>query len=214
MNNKRARFLTALLISGFLSSNVPCQTASLPSSVLPAVTQAIQRDFMSIDRVETYSMSDEINGRFDVVVIGTERAPSGKWGGWRVEVLSVHNHRLTKRWDSAISAREVEFAASGPGAVEVREMEYDYDLVVGGCAQHLCKDGISGFLLFSGKTGKTYKAKLVTQGLDESPTGSPKYDQAFSPDISEDAKKVLQEAICKSGTISNKQGLPFACKNP
>jgi hypothetical protein len=211
MNNMRASLAIAMLISGFLPSNAPCQTASLPSSVLPAVTQAIQRDFSSIDRIETYSMSDDIDGQFDIIAIGTERARDG---GWRVEVLSVRNRRVIKRWDSAVLAREAEFDRSGPGGVNVQEKEYDYDLIIEGCAQHLCHDGISGFLVFSGKTGKTHKAKLITQGLDRSPTDSPKYDVTFSPGISEDAKMVLQQAICTSYAISNKQGLPFACKVP
>lgn len=211
MNNIRARFTIAMLISVFLPDYALCQTASLPSSVLPALTQAIQRDFASIDRIETHSLSDDIDGQFDIIVIGSGRAGSG---GWRVEVLSIHNHRLTKRWDSAASAREAEFTASGPSAVDVQEKEYDYDLVIGGCAQHLCKDGISGFLVFSGKTAKMYKAKLVTQGLEKSPTDSPKYDVTFSPGTSEDAKKVLEATICISYTISNKQGLPFTCKKP
>jgi hypothetical protein len=203
--------MVAMLISGLLPTYAVCQTASLPSSVLPAVTQAIQQDFTVIEKVETYSMSDDIAGQFDIVVVGTGRA---RHEGWRVEVFSVHKHRLTKRWDSAVAARGAEFDVIGLGNIDMREKESDYDLLVDGCVPHMCHDGISGFLVFSGKTGRAYKAKLVTQGLDKDFTESPKYDVTFSEGISDDAKKVLQEAICNSYMIGNKQGLPFTCKNP
>lgn len=102
----------------------------------------------------------------------------------------------------------------GSNSIDVREKDYDYDLFMQGCARHMCgADGISGFLIFSGKSGMTYKAKLVTQGLDKTSHDPPKYDVTFSKGIPEDAKKVLQDAICTSSAISNKEGLPFACTN-
>jgi hypothetical protein len=171
----------------------------------------IQRDFGSIEEIDTIGMTDDPGGRFDVVVVGSRH---GSWGGWRVEVLSISHHRLRKRWDSVISAKEQEFEASGSQFVDVRVKHYDYDILISGCVAHNCGDGIDGFLVFSGKTGKTYKAKIVTQGLVKPITGAPKYDVTFSPGITDGAKKILQDAICSSNAISNKPGLPFECKGP
>jgi hypothetical protein len=153
----------------------------------------IQRDFGSIDEIDTISMTDDPGGRFDVVVVGVMHGH-----GWRVEVLTVSHHQLRKRWDSAIAAREPEFQTSSGQSVDVRVKDYDYDILIGGCVTHNCGDGIDGFLVFSGKTGKTYKAKVVTQDLDQLVTGAPmyKYDVTFSTGISDGAKKTLQDAIC------------------
>lgn len=185
--------------------------SSLPSVDLPALTAMIQRDFGSIDEIYTIGMTDDPGGRFDVVVVGGRH---GSWSGWRVEVLSISHHRLRKRWNSVISAREPEFESSGGKSVKVRMKDYDYDILIDGCVAHNCGDGIDGFLLFSGKTGKTYKAKMVTQGLVKPITGPPKYEVTFSPGITDGAKKILQDAICSSNATSNKSGLPFECKSP
>lgn len=185
--------------------------SSLPSADLPALTAMIQRDFGSIDEIDTIGMTDDPGGRFDVVVVGGRH---GSWGGWRVEVLSISHHRLRKRWDSVISAKEPEFENSGGKSVKVRVKDYDYDILIDRCVAHNCGDGIDGFVVFSGKTGKTYKAKVVTQGLDKPITGAPKYDVTFSPGITDGAKKILQDAICSNNAVSNKQGLPFECKSP
>jgi hypothetical protein len=111
-------------------------------------------------------------------------------------------------------AREAEYANSGPKAVTVKVRDYDYDILIEGCVPHLCSDGISGFLMFSGQSRGTSKAKVVTKDLDKSDVGAPKYDVTFSKNISILSKKSLEDAICSSTSISNKLGLPFECKNP
>jgi hypothetical protein len=186
----------------------------MPSADLSQLTTVIQRDFRSIDDIHMIRMSDEPGGRFDFVVMGLRH----RWSGWRVEAISIEHHQLRIRWDSEskISVKEIEFALSGPKAVDIQEKDNDYNLLISGCAPHLCFDGVHGFLLFSAKTAKTYKAKVVTQGLDKALTDTPKYDVTFSPGITSDAKDILQDAICSSSSneISNKSGLPFECKNP
>ena len=107
----------------------------------------------------------------------------------------------------------VEFERSGPENVNVWVSDEDYEVVIEGCAQHMCGDGISGFLVFSGKEGKAYTAKLVTQGLDRSPTDLPHYDVTFSKDVTVEARKTLEDAICSSFAISSKRGLPFPCNS-
>jgi hypothetical protein len=209
MNKMRNALIIATLISVVMSPVVLCVAASLPSSILPAVAEALKRDFVSVEEIGTYSMSDEPDGQFDLVVVGSARS---RYQGWRVEVWSVENGRLSKRWDSHVWATGVEFEVSGSKSVDVQPKGYDYDVVVEGCARHECADGISGFLVFSGKTRKTHKAKLITQGLDRENTESPKYDVTFSDGITDEAKKTLVDAICTSRAITNKQGLPFECK--
>jgi len=209
MNKMPSSFRIGILSSVVIFSAMLCAAASLPSSILPAVAEALKRDFVSVEEIGTYSMSDEPSGQFDLVVVGTGRT---RYLGWRVEVWSVENGRLSKRWDSDVSARGVEFEVSGLKGVDVHPKGFDYDVVIEGCAQHECADGISGFLVFSGKTRNTYKAKLVTRGLDREYTESPKYDVTFSDGINDNAKKALVDAICASSAISNKQGLPFPCK--
>lgn len=207
MNSAIAAIVAAVVLSPVLCLG----QSSLPAGDVSAIAAMIQRDFGYVDEIETVSMSDDPGGRFDIVVVGSRR---GNEGGWRVEVLSVVHHRVKKRWDSATSAGEPEFESSGPKAVELRKKDYDYDLLIQGCVARNCGNGIDGFLVFSGSTGKTYKAKLVTQGLDKPVTAAPKYDVAFSTDISEEAKKTLQDEMCRSSALSNKHGLPFGCKNP
>jgi hypothetical protein len=154
-------------------------------------------------------MTDEIGGRFDVVIVGSKRGNNG----WRVEVLSSTNHRITTKWDSHILANETEFTQSGAKAITINIEDYNYDLLIEGCAPHLCSDGISGFLLFSGKSGETSKAKIVTQGMEKPFTKYQKYEVTFSKNIIDNARKKLEQAICESTSISNKTGLPFKCKN-
>jgi hypothetical protein len=208
ITNMRRNITMAALIAGILISAMLCRGASLPLNTLRPITETLERDFTAIDEIRTISMSDDQTGRFDLVVVGAGRIPNG---GWRVEVLTVDHHRLTKRWDSVVSAKEMEFDASGPQSIHIYPEDYDYNLVIEGCAQHACYDGISGFLVFVGKEEKTYKAKLVTRGLDRPPADSPQYDVTFSKNISDDARKVLQDAICTSTAISSKQGLQFSC---
>ncbi len=183
--------------------------APLPAADLGSISSVIKRDFDSIDNIRTIGMTDDPNGRFDVIVIGSRSQNNG----WRVEVVSITDHKVTTKWDSDISATEPEFSNSGPKNVTVRIRDYDYVLSVEGCAPHLCHDGVSGFLMFSGRSQRAYKAKVVTRGLDKPNIGEPKYDVTFSRAIDDRSKDELEAAICKSRAISNKTGLPFSCQS-
>jgi hypothetical protein len=184
--------------------------SSISVADLSPLTESIQHDFSSIEEIHTIPMTDDPLGRFDVIVVGGR---PGRDAGWRVEAITIDHHRIKRTWDSVMSASEPEFMNSGRGNIDIRERQYDYDILIEGCVAHLCGDGINGFLIFSGKTGKVYKAKVVTQGLDKPVTGAPKYDVTFTPGISDEAKGILQDAICSSNATSNKSGLPFECKS-
>jgi hypothetical protein len=184
--------------------------APLPASDMRFVTNIIERDFGSVDSVRTIGMTDDPLGRFDVVVIGSKPRNAG----WRVEVISVSGHKAATTWDSAATADGPEFTNSGPKSVVLNAKEYDYDLTIEGCAPHLCSDGVSGFLFFSGKSGRTVKAKVVTEGLDQGFSRTPKYDVTFSPNADSDVRTALENLICRSRTLSNKSGLPFSCHTP
>jgi hypothetical protein len=184
--------------------------APLPASDMRSVSTIIERDFGSVDSIRTIGMTDDLLGRFDVVVIGSKPRNAG----WRVEVISVSGHKAATTWDSAATADSPEFTNSGPKSVGLNAKEYDYDLTIEGCAPHLCSDGVSGFLIFSGKSGKTVKAKVVTEGLDQGFSRTPKYDVRFSSNVDNDARTALESVICRSRTLSNKPGLPFSCHTP
>lgn len=183
--------------------------APIPASDMRSVTNIIERDFGSIDWIRTIGMTDDPLGRFDVVVVGNKRN-----AGWRVEVISVSDHKATTAWDSAVSTDGLEFSNSGPKSIVINVKDYDYDLMIEGCAPHLCYDGVSGFLIFSGKTKKTVKAKVVTEDLDQAFSQTPKYDVTFSPNIDELSKAALESLICHARTLGNKPGLPFRCQIP
>jgi len=110
--------------------------------------------------------------------------------------------------------REIAYENSGPKSVTIKIGEGDYDLLIEGCAPHLCSDGVSGFVLFSGKSGQTSKARVVAQNLKVSFTPTPKFDVTFSKNISAASRQVLEDAICNSHSIGYKDGLPFECKKP
>lgn len=199
-----AMFLCVVCLSRALGQ------APLPASDMRFVSTIIERDFGSVDSVRTIGMTDDLLGRFDVVVVGSKTRNTG----WRVEIISVSNHKAATIWDSTITADGPEFTNSGPKSVTINAKEYDYDLIVEGCAPHLCSDGVSGFLVFSGKSWKTIKAKVVTEGLDQGFSRTPKYDVTFSPNTDSNARTVLEGVICRSRTLSNKPGLPFSCHTP
>jgi hypothetical protein len=182
--------------------------APLPASDVRSVANIIARDFGSIDSFHTIGMTDDALGRFDIVVIGSKPRNSG----WRVEVISVSDHKATTTLDSAVTADGLEFSNSGHKSVIINANDYDYDLTIEGCAPHLCFDGVSGFLIFSGKTGKTVKAKVVTEGLNKSFSQNRKYDVTFSSNLDSNARTALESVICHSKTLSNKPGLPFSCQ--
>lgn len=207
----RTKAICVTAVLGFALSALCAGQSPLPASDITAIAAMIQRDFGSIDEIRTIGMSDDAAGRFDIVVVGSRR---GTAGGWRVEVLTADHHELQKKWDSVVSAAEPEFESSGPKAVSIHVKEYNYDVLIQGCVARNCGDGIDGFLVFSGATGRTYKARVVTQGLDKPATAAPKYEVTFSTDISLEAKKSLQDEMCRSSALSNKSGLPFECKNP
>ncbi len=199
-----ALFLCALCLPGALGQ------APLPALDMRSVTNIIERDFGSIDNIRTIGMTDDPLGRFDVVVVGSKP----RNGGWRVEVISISNHKATATWDSTVAADGPEFSSSGPKSVVINPKDYDYDLLIEGCAPHLCYDGVSGFLLFSGKTGKTVRAKVVTEGLEQGFSRTPKYDVTFSSNIDNDSGTALKTFICRARTLGNKPGLPFSCQAP
>ncbi|MGO9640850.1 MAG: hypothetical protein ACLP1Y_06050 [Candidatus Acidiferrales bacterium] len=159
-------------------------------------------------------MSDEPNGRFDFIVTGGRHGRDPEWAGWKMEVLSVDHGRVTKIWDSEVSAAELEFQVTSTGDIDVRHNGHDYDLVMEGCTPHQCGDGIDGFLVFTGYTRKTYKAKVVALAPYKPFTAEQKYDVTFSAGITDDSKATLEDEICSSSAISNKPGLPFKCPNP
>lgn len=194
----------AAIFGPLLLSLTPCGAVAVPVSNLTAITTAITKDFSNVDELRTVHLSDDPYDQLDFIVVGASRH-----GGFKVEVLRLKHRSITQRWNSDLTMRGVEFEMSGP--VNVYVSDEDYEVVIEGCAHHMCGDGISGFLVFSGKEGKSHTAKLVTQGLDRSPNESPRYDVTFSRGIPVEAKKTLQDAICSSTAISSKQGLPFPC---
>jgi len=183
------------------------QSATLPSSALPSLMQAIKHDFSQIDQIRTFSMSDDIGGEVDVAAVG-QRRPDG----YGVEVWKVAHGRVTKKWDSSAALTGVEFEVLGASATDLEEGDYDYTIAIKGCARHMCGGEISGYLIYSGKSGKTSRAKLVVRGLDSSPIEPPQYDVTFSPAISDKVRKELQSRMCSDFAISNKLGLPFECR--
>ncbi len=194
----------AVIFGPLLLSITPCGAVAVPVSNLTALTTAITKDFANVDELRTVHLSDNPDDQLDFIVVGASRH-----GGFKVEVLRLKHRSITQRWNSDLTMRGVEFEMSGP--INVYVSDEDYEVVIEGCAHHMCGDGISGFLVFSGKEGKSYSAKVATQGLDRSPTESLHYDVTFSRGITVEAKKTLQGAICSSNAISSKHGLPFPC---
>jgi hypothetical protein len=199
--------LLIILCMCFLESSAQAPVSSVD---VRNVASMIERDFESVDSIHTISMSDDRNGRFDFIVVG--RKPRSL--GWRVQVLSVAHHDVSKLWDSAVSATEPEYSMSGPKNISIAVKDYDYDLIVEGCAPHLCSNGVSGYLIFHGKDERTVKARVISTDIDKAFTSSPKFDVRFSQNADGQSKTALIRAICQSSAITNKGGLPFTCQTP
>jgi hypothetical protein len=182
--------------------------APLPVSDLRLIASIAERDFGSIDSIRTIGMTDDPDGRFDLIIIGSKP----RAGGWRVEVLSATHHKVTPLWDSTVAAKEPQYLNSGSKGVTVKVRDYDYDLLIEGCAPHLCHDGVSGFLMFSGRSGKTLKAEVVARDLNKPSLGGPRYEVTFSNNTDDESKAALEKSICQSRTISDAAGLPFSCQ--
>jgi hypothetical protein len=193
-----------------LWGDVAFAQSPLSVSDFRAVSSVIERDFKSIDKLYTIGMTDDPGGRFDVVVIGSDPRNDG----WRVEVISVQRHKVATIWNSTIAARDPQYSNSGPKNVTLELADYDYTLLIETCAQHLCHDGVSGFLAFFGKAEQSAAATVVTKGLNGQSSGLPRYDVSFSHGIGLSSRLALQRAICDSSTLSNKLGFPFSCTNP
>ena len=202
--SRLAPFLCVVCLSQAL-----CQ-APLPATDMHLLSNIVEKAFGSVDSIRTIGMTDDPLGRFDLVVVGSKPRNTG----WRVEVISISNHKAITTWDSTVMADSPEFSNSGPKSVVINVKEYDYDLMIEGCAPHLCYDGVSGFLIFSGKAKKTVRAKVVTEGLDQAFSRNPKYDVTFSPNIDDISRAALESSICHARTLSNKPGLPFRCQIP
>jgi hypothetical protein len=168
-------------------------------------------DFATIYEIRTIKLDDEPIGPSDWIISGGQY----KNGGLRVEIFREEHHRLVKRWDSAPLTHGIEFTVEGQPEIQVwGDRNHEYAILIAGCAQHMCSDGISGFLWFSGQTGKWGKAKVTADGLIKPLVGRQTYQVKFSPSIDEESRQQLQEAICSNSAISNKSGLPFPCKAP
>lgn len=200
---------SVLLIILCVCSRGMSAQAPVPSADVGHIASMIEKDFEFVDNIRTISMTDDRDGRFDFVVVG--RKPHSE--GWRVEILSVARHSVSKLWDSSVSAAEPEYSMSGPKNISVVVKDYDYDVLVEGCAPHLCSDGVSGYLIFHGKDEQTVKARVISRDLDRAFTPTPKFDVKFSQNADGQSKTVLMRAICQSSAISNKAGLPFSCEN-
>ncbi len=190
----------SLLIILYVCSRGVSAQAPVPSIDVQEVANMVETDFESIDSIRTISMTDDREGRFDFIVVG--RKPHSL--GWRVEVLSVARHNASKLWDSAVAAIEPEYSMSGPKNISIAAKDYDYDLLVEGCAPHLCSDGVSGYLIFHGKDQQTVKARVMSKDLDRAFTPNPKFDVQFSKNAIGEPKAALIRAICRSSAISNR----------
>jgi hypothetical protein len=169
----------------------------------------LKLDFSSIIEIRTIKLDDEPIGPSDWIVSGWQY----KEHGLRVEIFHAVRGQLTKKWDSAPFTHGVEFMTEGRPGIQVwGERGHEYGILIEGCARHMCSDGISGYVWFSGQSGKSGRAKVTADGLDKPLAGSQTYQVRFSPQIDEDSKQALEEAICSDSALSNKAGLPFACK--
>jgi hypothetical protein len=123
-----------------LLSLAPCDALSVPVSTLTAITTAITKDFSNVNEIRTIHLSDDPDDQLDFIVAGASRH-----GGFKVEVLRLKHRSITQRWNSDLTMRGVEFEMSGP--VNVYVSDEDYEVVIEGCAHHMCGDGIRGFLV-------------------------------------------------------------------
>jgi hypothetical protein len=156
-------------------------------------------------------MSDDFGGRVDIIVEGRGRS---RYNGWRLEVFRSEHHHLIRNWTSDSSVEGDEFGMIGDSKIHVDAEIRDYEILLSGCARHLCSDGVSGYLLYSGRTSKVSKAKVVATDLTRSPDSNHTYTVTFSEGIDALSMDAIEREICSDNAISTKSGLPFPCKNP
>lgn len=156
-------------------------------------------------------MSDDPDGPVDVIVEGHAR---NRFRSWRLEVFRVEHNHLISRWNSDSSVQGDEFDMVSETRVHVDTESKNYEITLSGCAQHLCSDGVSGFLLYLGRTSAVAKAKVVATDLTRSPDVRHTYEVTFSKGIDASSMEILKREISKDRTITSKSGLPFPCKIP
>jgi len=208
MKPASSRFCASFAILLAIYPTFPA-ASQLPPAAIATLTETAKRDFASVIEIRTIELDDEPIGPSAWIVSG--------WGnmrsGLRVEVFLEERHRVVKKWDSAPYTHGAEFMVEGRPEIQVwGDRQHEYGILIEGCAPHRCGGDISGFLWFSGQTGKAGKAIVMGYGMDQPLVSSETYKVEFSPAVDKDVRLGLQDAICSSAAIMNKSGLPFKCE--
>jgi len=184
-------------------------TASVPSRNMIPLASQIVRDFR-----EVYGIHIVENGRqgggTDIIVEGASRPIDA---GYRVEIFQSDSHRDRKLWDSENYTKSIEFGNFDNHNVNVKIRDDGYTLTIEACGLHRCGDDINGYLIYFGRSRKSFRARVETKSMD-----SPgailthfRYDITYSDANDVEAQKALQQLICDSDLITRKADLPFQC---
>jgi hypothetical protein len=198
---------------GLLFSIVPnsMSASGLPTQLFTELSERIQATFFEINEVR---ILPDGGNRVEILVIGSARVANH---GWIVQIFSPRENHLIVKWDSKVLRNRLEFEMSGPAAMSVNVVDGHYYFTLSACAQHACYDGVLGYLMYDGMTGKMWTAKLTTID-DDAHGGTLRYDVSWLPDNDTsveglDARQVLEHNICQSTRLSDPSKLPFHCSS-
>jgi hypothetical protein len=201
--------LTATSIAVLFTVVLPIRllATSIPSELIKSLGERINQTFVRVDDIRLLPVGSD---KMDAIVIGQQRLMHESW---RVQVFEVKDGHLSLKWDSN-ALKSIEFDETGPKAIQVVVLDGDYRLSIEGCAPHACFDGIFGFLVYSGSSGRPWTAKLTTVEGEHGTTA--KYDVQWLPSNDRsaegrDARQALERAMCQSTGLSDPAKLPFRC---
>jgi hypothetical protein len=214
---KRAAVAMSALFSVFcpislLGVVLPSSSVSLPPKVIDELATPVHRTFLFVSDIRLLSVGKD---RTDIVVMGQKKDRN-----WTTQVFTVKKDHLVLKWDRMRLAG-TEFEGTGSHTMQLtvlnddfRLQNGDYWLTVQSCAPHECGEGVGGFAVYLGSSGKIWKAKV--DETFEKTSNHRRYDVQWSPDndTSEEGKamrQVLETTICQDALFIERDNLPFPC---
>jgi hypothetical protein len=206
---RSAAAVAALIVA--TPTPIKAQYAPIPARATVELSKRINQEFSVVYDIRLFDTYDATETA-DAVVVGY--ASTGHKAS-RVVIYKISPRNITVKWDS-LSDQSLQhaqaFETSGGPGVGVDSTDDGYRVFIQGCARHQCADGISGFFTYDARSGKTSEATVTTVNKGVDSIAIDHYEVKFRGSDDSSSVAYLKNLICKSGSLSEKDKLPFPCK--